>query len=437
MKCSRVCFTTVRISSFLLLLGGVGLAQQGEMKRGPFSTTVQGGTGLITIFSADTLRQGEFVFSLGQHNYDRDPGDYDIQVNPVSLTIGLLDRLELFALANVSQSVDFDGKRVPAPVTPSVVPYQWHLRYLPDHPFQDGRSFTNGMGDYMTGLKLNLLSEQRGNPLGLALRGFVKFPSVRKRKFLVRGRGTGEINGGFDLILSKNIGIVGIHYNAGVTFVGDPGSMSVDVLDLRDKLRLGFGLNAPVASRVQAVMEINNITYIGDGTPISGPVNPVDVFGGLRFFLNDWFSISGGYRHFINSTDTDPAEGSFSKDHHGYTVQLAFSHRKNAVPLLQCNIERATILQGDTTRLTALGADADYNATLGYRWTATGGEIEGSGDNVTFNSESLDPGIYTVTVAVSDNRGATSTCSKDIQVDKRNEAPVVSLDCANSYGCAG
>ncbi|MDQ3174446.1 MAG: hypothetical protein M3Q91_12195, partial [Acidobacteriota bacterium] len=37
-----------------------------------------GPTGLFTIYDGDTLRRGEFTFSIAYSNYDRDPGDVDI-----------------------------------------------------------------------------------------------------------------------------------------------------------------------------------------------------------------------------------------------------------------------------------------------------------------------------------------------------------------------
>jgi hypothetical protein len=55
-----------------------------------------GPTGLFTIYDGDTLRKGEFTFSVAYSNYDRDPGDVDISVIPLSFNIGINDHLELF-----------------------------------------------------------------------------------------------------------------------------------------------------------------------------------------------------------------------------------------------------------------------------------------------------------------------------------------------------
>ncbi|HEX7175965.1 MAG TPA: hypothetical protein VF240_11955 [Pyrinomonadaceae bacterium] len=55
-----------------------------------------GPTGLFTIYDGQTLRRGEFTFSVAYSNYDRDPGNVDITEVPVSFQIGVNDHLELF-----------------------------------------------------------------------------------------------------------------------------------------------------------------------------------------------------------------------------------------------------------------------------------------------------------------------------------------------------
>ena len=59
-----------------------------------------GPTGLFTIYDGQTLRKGEFTFSVAFSNYDRDPGNVDITDWPASFNIGLNDHLELFFKTN-------------------------------------------------------------------------------------------------------------------------------------------------------------------------------------------------------------------------------------------------------------------------------------------------------------------------------------------------
>jgi hypothetical protein len=55
-----------------------------------------GPTGLFTVYDGQTLRRGEFTFSIAYSNFDRDPGNVDITEIPVSFQIGLSNNLELF-----------------------------------------------------------------------------------------------------------------------------------------------------------------------------------------------------------------------------------------------------------------------------------------------------------------------------------------------------
>src|ERR671917_433315 len=58
--------------------------------------SVGGPTGLFTVYDGQTLRRGEYTFSIAYSNYDRDPGNVDITEIPVSFQIGVNDHLELF-----------------------------------------------------------------------------------------------------------------------------------------------------------------------------------------------------------------------------------------------------------------------------------------------------------------------------------------------------
>jgi len=57
---------------------------------------VGGPTGLFTVYDGDTIRKGEFTFSVAYSNFDRDPGNVDIVETPLSFNVGLNDHIELF-----------------------------------------------------------------------------------------------------------------------------------------------------------------------------------------------------------------------------------------------------------------------------------------------------------------------------------------------------
>src|SRR5258707_652673 len=55
-----------------------------------------GPTGLFTVYDQETLRKGEYTFSIAYSNFDRDPGNVDITEVPISFHIGVSHHLELF-----------------------------------------------------------------------------------------------------------------------------------------------------------------------------------------------------------------------------------------------------------------------------------------------------------------------------------------------------
>jgi hypothetical protein len=83
----------------LLMLAGTILAQErhdGNLAERQKAPTVLGGTGLFNTFSTRTLCKGEFNFALFWNNFDRDPGDIDINQVPFNFTVGLTNRWELW-----------------------------------------------------------------------------------------------------------------------------------------------------------------------------------------------------------------------------------------------------------------------------------------------------------------------------------------------------
>ncbi|MCA1641245.1 MAG: PKD domain-containing protein [Acidobacteria bacterium] len=70
-----------------------------------------GPTGLFTIYDGQTLRKGEFTFSIAYSNFDRDPGDVDIVETPLSLQIGVTNHLELFFSTNGYRGVKVNNPK--------------------------------------------------------------------------------------------------------------------------------------------------------------------------------------------------------------------------------------------------------------------------------------------------------------------------------------
>src|SRR5437868_33000 len=86
----------------------------------------------------------------------------------------------------------------------------------------------------------------------------------------------------------------------------------------------------------------------------------------------------------------------------------------------------------DSIVLQSQAADPD-NDPLTYKWTATGGAVEGTGAETRWNSAGVAPGKYTITTTVDDGRGGTANAATDVTVEQKpNTPPVVSSCVANT-----
>ncbi len=83
----------------------------------------------------------------------------------------------------------------------------------------------------------------------------------------------------------------------------------------------------------------------------------------------------------------------------------------------------------DMIALNAQAADPD-NDTLTYKYTATGGTVEGTGADARWNSTGVAPGKYTITATVDDGKGGTATSSTDVTVEEKPNTPPVVSSCA-------
>lgn len=72
---------------------------------------IGGPTGLFTIYDGQTLRAGEYTFSVGYSNFDRDPGNVDITEVPISFQIGINDYLEAFFTTDAYRQIKVNSPR--------------------------------------------------------------------------------------------------------------------------------------------------------------------------------------------------------------------------------------------------------------------------------------------------------------------------------------
>ncbi len=404
-------------------------SQQQEQKKRK-SASLDGTTGLFKTWDAETLRQGEFNLSAGFDHFNRDPGELTIKRVPGAFAVGLIDRLEIFGWVDVQRRVrtlSSETYRVLPGQLPRPAQTQTGLTYFTnDAPFIDVPVAT-GRGDTHLGLKLNLLSERLGSPLGMGVAGFVTIPGQKTITGLNRGLSTGAYQGGFMYLVSKRAGrIAQLHLNTGLNFVNSPDNV-LQPLTLQNEFLYRAGAAFPTYGMVQIIAEIAGKTYFGDRAPlIENPRSPVDLIIGLRGYPRDWISIGAGYQASFNHVKEDATNGIFPASINGFVAQLALGRRVNDPPVVTCAVSNPSIKQDDTTTIRANAHDPDGDP-LTYSWSSSGGKITGSGDTATFDATGVAPGKYTVTVTVSDGKHKVD-CATEITVIKRNLPPTVSCE---------
>src|SRR5205085_11195541 len=72
---------------------------------------VGGPTGLFTVYDGQTLRKGEWTISAAWSNFDRDPGNADFTDIPLSVQVGLTNRVELFFMTTSLRGVHVNSLR--------------------------------------------------------------------------------------------------------------------------------------------------------------------------------------------------------------------------------------------------------------------------------------------------------------------------------------
>lgn len=126
---------------------------------------------------------------------------------------------------------------------------------------------------------------------------------------------------------------------------------------------------------------------------------------------------AGSYTVSVKVSDDGGGSASCSAD-----VQVQAPQAPVATPLhLSCAADQTSVLAGDVVQITATPADATHDP-LTYSWTASEGEIAGSGSTVKLDTTGFAAGSSTVTAHATDAQGDTGDCS--VTIEARALTPV-------------
>jgi hypothetical protein len=284
---------------------------------------------------------------------------------------------------------------------------------------------------YLFGPRLNLRKFEHFVPFGEFLvggaRGGIELAGVSSESAFAMA-----VGGGVDLVLHKNLAwrVAQLDYLM-TSFTGN----AVGATGRQNSFRAATGLvlrfgipNPPPPPNHPpvAACSVNPASvYAGSGDAVAIHVNASDPDNDPLTFS---YSATGGA---VEGTgpearwnSTGVAAGSYTvnvkvDDGKGGTASCAadikVEEKPNHPPTATLSVERSPILPGERTGITCNGSDPD-NDPLTYSYTATGGQVVGSGSNVQFDSTGLKPGSYTVKCSVNDGRGGTADASGNVEV---------------------
>ncbi|HKC86008.1 MAG TPA: PKD domain-containing protein, partial [Blastocatellia bacterium] len=327
--------------------------------------------------------------------------------------------------------------------------------YYPNAPFLSRRA-DHHVGNVWIGGKVRLTGPE--NSVGFALVPLVKIPTTQELNTgLQRGRGTGGFDFGLIAAVDGRLSrYINLSANVGFIKKGDPKAEDMNFgplcvgcgviqgfgssersLDLPNELRAGVGFDFPLSQYLQLITEVNSTTFVSSRTPSLQENDPVDLVGGARIFPARWFAISAAYQRHVNwFSDRDTVHNP-----DGFIFGLSMGHLNsrgeppppppppNQPPSVALTVgsvtpgsadllraSASTVCAGDKVALTAAASDPNGDALL-FSWKSSGGRIIGQGVNTQFDTVSLNPGDYTVTIEVSDGHGGVASDSKTIRVE--------------------
>ena len=431
---------------------GAANAQEAAATR-PAGATFLGDTGFWFVPTAEVLGGGGFSFSAQSVEVNREAGFSNIRHGLATVAAGVGERVEVFGSVRLLTRIDRDVRPLFLPGNAAGVARYGGL--LNDYPLVDDQFSGNQMGDVVAGVKVNLLSEERLDPVALAIRGFAKLPTGDT----AAGTSTGEVDGELDIVLSKTAGNVEISGFAGFVMRRDP-----DVADISNGMRWGIGVGGPLRGPLQLFGELHGELYPTDdlivqrGPGLAGPDlsraatwtelrNPLDVTVGVNWAgPGGIFAGAGLTWAAVHASRSDAAVGLSSGGRDRIGALFRFGYHSgvrlhmppppetppapppaNRPPTVTLTCNPCEMGVGEETELRADARDPDGD-TLTYRWNSPAGELLGSRNQAAQRWRAPDTGgPVPVTVTVSDGRGGSVSETVTIQVVEPPAEPALQI----------
>src|ERR1700693_5574348 len=413
---------------------------------------LDGTPGLFTLGTGDTLPKGGFDIVAGVNKISRMPGDITVlQVVP-SFGVGFTNWFTVFLSIDANEHVHVDQpsllslnstnglhyrNTIYSPFLPCSDPIACPPAFVEDYPFASHNG--GGVGEIDLGFKIGLLSERRGKPISLSIRNDFYIPTQTGYSTLLSNQvQSGMFNYGIGLEASKNLFhhsiLATINWAYRFTRQSDytvvfNGTPTPSVLKLADQMPIGAGLQIFPEKRFQIITEYDGLIYVGK--PIQnttfGARDPVDSVMGFRVYALKNLALDVAYRYNLNLTNHE--------DRNGFVVKIAFA-RWPEKPLppdsvtASCSAKKSSVMEGSNESVAATATATDANGRpLNCTWTASGGNISGTGPYVRWDLAGLGAGNYNLTARVDNGAGNNASCSTSIAVRPKPAPAAPTMSC--------
>jgi peptidoglycan-associated lipoprotein len=417
-----------------------GSAPDESRETRPALPTNYGDTGFWFVPTGEVLPAGRWSTSVYRANFDRRQGLTDVSQVGFTAAVGVMDRLELFGSWRLV--------RLDRDVQPTFVPSDIDYGGV-SHEFpyvRRGWSKTLG-GPIYVGGKWNFLSQSRNQPMALAARFMVKFPTGSSWS------STNDLDGHIDLVASGEVNDqVELSGSAGWIFRGDP-----DQFRLSDGFKYGLGAAFPSRSPLRALVELDGELVSGDEAEVVTPLIAEDgsiaptlstihdptnfKFGAVYQHRTGWF-VHGGLNYSVGTGDRTVGGVDVNHSAWGLDVRVGFHPGvKRYVPppppaptpppaappppppppnrppsfTLQAQCDPCSVEIGKSTSLRSEAKDPDGD-TVSYRWQAPSGSFASPTERNTTWTAPDQEGPVSLTVTADDGKGGRATSSVKVQV---------------------